>query len=165
MFEIELQNEAGYPVNEARLIEAAWTVLTDHVPGGNRAMTVVIADDDQVAALNRRYRGIDSPTDVLSFPAGEPPLALPDEPLYLGDLVIAYRYAAAQAMREGHSLDDSLALLVVHGTLHLLGYSHDEEKHRSEMWAAQERALESLNIPLEIVPALEGGAHGEAEVD
>jgi probable rRNA maturation factor len=95
MFEIELQNKAGYPVNEARLIEAARTVLADHVPEGDRALTVVIADDDQVAMLNLQYRGIDAPTDVLSFPADEFPVGLANEPLYLGDLVIAYPYASA----------------------------------------------------------------------
>jgi probable rRNA maturation factor len=165
MFEIHLQNEAGYPVNEAHLIEAARTVLAEHEIGGDRALTVVITDDDQVARLNRQYRGLDVPTDVLSFPAGEPPVVLPEEPVYLGDLIIAYPYASAQAAHEGHRLEDSLALLVVHGTLHLLGYDHDDEARRAEMWAAQERALGSLNIALEVVPTLEGGAHGEAEVD
>ena len=165
MFEIELQNDGGYPINDARLIEAARLVLADHVSEGKRAMTVVISDDAQVAQLNLQFRGIDAPTDVLSFPAGEPPISLPNAPHYLGDLVIAYPYAAAQAEREGHSVQESLVLLVVHGTLHLLGYDHDDMTHRSAMWAAQERALESLNIPLAIVPALEGGEHGEAEMD
>lgn len=165
MFEIEIQNEAGYPINEGRLIEAAQRVLADYLPDENAGMSVVISDDAYITQLNRQYRGIDAPTDVLSFPAGEPPVSLPDEPRYLGDLVIAYPYSAAQAEREGHSTHDSLVLLVVHGTLHLLGYDHDNMDHRSAMWAAQARALEALNISLEIVPALEGGEHGEAEVD
>ena len=165
MFEIEIQNDAGYPINEGQLIEAAQWVLADHVPEQHCAMTVVISDDEHVAQLNRQYRGVDAPTDVLSFPADEPPIVLPDEPRYLGDLVIAYPYAAAQAEREGHAIQESLVLLVVHGTLHLLGYDHDNMARRSEMWAAQARALNALNIPLEIVPALEGAEHGEAEVD
>lgn len=165
MFEINVQNEAGFAVDHERMVEAALSVLTEHVPEGNRALTIVITDDAQVAELNRRYRGIDAPTDVLSFPVDEPNLVIPDEPQYLGDLVIAYPYAAAQAAREGHSVQESLMLLVVHGTLHLLGYDHDNSTHRLAMWAAQAKALEALNISLEIVPALEGGAHGEAEVD
>jgi probable rRNA maturation factor len=163
--EIEIQNSANFPVNEIRLIEAVQTVLDDHVPENDCALTIVIMDDDAVAKLNAQFRGVDAPTDVLSFPAGEPPMILPDEPLYLGDLVIAYPYAVAQAAREDHALDDSLVLLVVHGTLHLLGYDHDNMLRRAEMWEAQERVLNALNIPVAIVPSLEGSAHGQAEVD
>lgn len=164
-FEIEIQNEAAYAVNEPRLIESVEAVLANHTLAGDHAITVVITDNDEVRALNQQYRGVDSPTDVLSFPAGQPPVAIPDEPVYLGDLVIAYPYAAAQAEREGHGLDDSLSLLVVHGTLHLLGYDHDDPANRARMWAAQERVLSALHVPLEIVPALEGGSHGETELD
>ena len=86
MFEIELQNQTGDWIDEVRLIEAAQLVLADHVPEGNCAMTVVISDDAHVAKLNLQFRGIDAPTDVLSFPAGELPAPTPDEPRYLGDL-------------------------------------------------------------------------------
>ncbi|MFN8564627.1 MAG: rRNA maturation RNase YbeY [Anaerolineae bacterium] len=88
---------------------------------------------------------------------------MPSENNYLGDLVIAYPYAAAQAQREGHALDDSLALLVVHGTLHLLGYDHDTPEHRAHMWAAQELALLALGISPEIVPALENRDFDDAQ--
>lgn len=162
---IEIQNDAGYPVHEARLEEAARTVLADHPLAGDHALTVVITDDDEVKALNQQYRGVDAPTDVLSFPAGKPPIQIEGEPVYLGDLVIAFPYAAAQAEREGHALDDSLALLVVHGTLHLLGYDHDNQSSRARMWSAQEKALRTMRIPVEIVPALEGGGHGATEMD
>jgi probable rRNA maturation factor len=74
--------------------------------------------------------------------------------------VIAFPYASAQAAREGHHLGDSLSLLVVHGTLHLIGYDHDTPAARAAMWAAQEAALRALDVPLEIVPALEG-EHGD----
>jgi len=77
--------------------------------------------------------------------------------------VIAYPYASAQAAREGHKLDDSLALLVVHGTLHLLGYDHDTQMRKVEMWEKQETALIALGISPEIVPALEGDTHGEQD--
>ncbi len=164
-FQIEIQNEAAYPLDEALLITAARTVLADAFTDGDFALTVVVTDDNAVAALNRQYRQVDAPTDVLSFPAGTPPVEFDDEPRYLGDLVIGYPYASAQASREGHALNDSLALLVVHGTLHLLGYDHDTLERRGKMWAAQERALKTLNIPVEIVPALESGTHGETELD
>ncbi|MBL8132165.1 MAG: rRNA maturation RNase YbeY [Anaerolineae bacterium] len=152
-FDIEVQNDAGYPADAGALIHAAQTVLRAHEIEPNCVMTIVLTDDAAVAALNRQFRGIDSPTDVLSFPLGGSPV--PGEPPYLGDLVIAYPYSAAQAAREEFSAAHGLLLLVVHGTLHLLGYDHDSPENRAEMWAAQEDALNALGVPLSIVPRLE----------
>jgi probable rRNA maturation factor len=162
MYEIDIQNDSAYAVNEPRLRDAVATVLTQHTVADGTAVTIVFTGNDEVAALNRQYRGVDSPTDILSFPADKPPVEIPDEPPYLGDLIIAYPYASAQAQTEGHSLDDSLALLVVHGSLHLLGYDHDTKERRAAMWAEQEKALRVLNVPLDIVPALEGDSHDES---
>ncbi|MEO8607465.1 MAG: rRNA maturation RNase YbeY [Chloroflexota bacterium] len=163
VFQIDVQNqgEPPYPVDAKRLEEVSAAVLAQHDVHPDSSLSVVIADNDFVRALNQQYRGIDSPTDVLSFPADEPPVAIDDEPPYLGDLIIAFPYASAQAAREQHDLGDSLALLVVHGTLHLLGYDHDITENRAEMWAAQESALHALNIPLNIVPALEVASHDD----
>jgi probable rRNA maturation factor len=158
-FEIDIQLEGDYAVNEGGLRLAAFTVLDAHEVHPDSGLTVVITSDDFVRGLNMQFRGIDSPTDVLSFPADEPLIddSGEEEPPYLGDILIAYPYASAQAAREGHALDDSLALLVVHGTLHLLGYDHDTPENRAEMWAAQAEALGVLGISEAIVPALEEG--------
>lgn len=153
---VDVLNEDGFPVNEDRLRQAAETVLSQHQVAAPAGLSVVIDDDDAVRDLNRQFRQIDAPTDVLSFPADAPPVVIEDAVPYLGDLVIAFPYASAQAEREGHRLDDSLALLVVHGTLHLLGYDHDTSERRAEMWAAQARALTALGISTGLVPALEG---------
>ena len=153
---IEIVNDAGYVVDEARLQAAAQTTLALGKADPDSSLTIALSDDTAVAALNRQYRDIDAPTDVLSFP-------MDGLPGYLGDLVIAYPYAKAQAEREGHALGDSLALLVVHGTLHLLGYDHGAPEQRAAMWAAQEAALIALGIAPEIVPALEQGVHDEAQ--
>src|SRR5690349_9587885 len=101
-FQIDVQNqgEPPYPVDAKRLEEAAGAVLAQHDVHPDRSLTVVIADNDFVRGLNQQYRGVDSPTDVLSFPADEPPVAIDDEPPYLGDLIIAFPYASAQAARE-----------------------------------------------------------------
>lgn len=155
---IEILNESGYEIVEQRLQAAAETVLAQQQVE-NTELTIAFVDNDAVADLNRRYRGVDAPTDVLSFPMDD----MPGETRYLGDLVISYPYARAQAEREGHALADSLSLLVVHGTLHLLGYDHDTPERRAEMWVAQERALVPLGVPLEIVPALEDGAHDDPQ--
>ena len=148
-YEVEIQNDSNYPVGEARLREAALAALTHEATPDGSALTIVVTSNDEVAALNRQYRGVDAPTDILSFPADEPP--------YLGDLIIAFPYASAQAEREGHMLDDSLALLVVHGCLHLLGYDHDTPEARAGMWTTQAEILQALDIPADYLPALEGG--------
>lgn len=156
---IVVMNEMGYALDAARLQNAAAVVLNQQQAAPDSSLTIVVTSDDEVAALNRQYRGMDSPTDVLSFPADVPPVELDDEPPYLGDLMIAYPYAAAQAQREGHDLMDSLMLLVAHGTLHLLGYDHDTAANRAEMWAAQDAALQALGVDVSIVPALESYDH------
>lgn len=159
MFEVDIVNEAGYAVDEERLKLAAITVLSRNEVEDGSSLTVAITNNDEVARLNQDYRGIDAPTDVLSFPMD----GMPGDTPYLGDLVIAYPYASDQARRLGHALEDSLGLLVVHGTLHLLGYDHDTIERRAQMWAAQEGALVELGIPVEIVPTLEEGDHDDAQ--
>jgi probable rRNA maturation factor len=158
--QIEIQNDHEFDIDEARLQLAAQTVLNAHELSNGGSMSIVVTTNEEVAALNNAYRGIDAPTDVLSFPADDLPTELAQvviESPYLGDVIIAYPYAAAQAQREGHALQDSLALLVVHGTLHLLGYDHDTSENRAKMWAAQAEALMALHIPTHLVPALEEG--------
>lgn len=154
---IEILNENNYPVDADNLQRAVEMVLKQQSAPDDSELTVVITDNEEVAALNEQYRGIAAPTDVLSFPADEPPIPMEDEPPYLGDLIVAYPYALAQAEREKHDPQQSFALFVVHGTLHLLGYDHDTPENRAEMWAAQDNALKELGIPLDIVPALEQG--------
>ncbi len=166
--QIDIQNDLEFPINVERLVRAITHVLAQEDAAAESMVSIVFTSDEEMTQLNREFRGIDAPTDVLSFPAEPLPQPLLDEmdqenvaegsleAHYLGDLVIAYPYAASQAAREGHALDDSLDLLVVHGTLHLLGYDHDTPQSRAEMWAAQEKALIALGIPTYIVPDLEG---------
>ena len=159
---ISVENEAGYAVDATRLIEAAQTVINQHSIDPSSEITIVVTDNETVRGLNVEYRRVDSVTDVLSFPADPLPPELAgeiDEAPYLGDIVIAYPYATAQAASLGHDAADSLTLLVAHGTLHLLGYDHDTPERRAEMWVAQERALTALGISLELVPGLEDAAH------
>lgn len=160
---IDIINEAGYPPPQGPLQQAAHITLEHFAHEGAHAMTIVLTDDASVQALNQQHRGVDAPTDVLSFPAEPlpPELRAADEPAYLGDLVIAYPYAQAQAAKLRHSLSDNLALLVVHGTLHLLGYDHDTPQNHRTMWAAQAQILRVLHIPEAIVPALEANDHAD----
>lgn len=122
--------------------------------GDDVEVAVVITGDEAVQALNREYRGVDAPTDVLSFAAQEdaaeePDLALPADlaaeiDRHLGDVIIAYPYAARQAERFGNSIGAELRLLAIHGTLHLLGYDHASPEEEDAMWAEQEAILAPL---------------------
>jgi probable rRNA maturation factor len=113
---------------------------------GEIALSVVITDDGAVRELNREFRDVDAPTDVLAFGTGEESdfVTAPGEPAYLGDVIISYPRAVIQAEEYGHSINRELALLTVHGVLHLLGYDHVDEVERTEMWARQNEILESL---------------------
>lgn len=115
-------------------------------------LTLVVTDDAAVQALNRDYRGVDAPTDVLSFAAQEeaddaPELAdLPPELAaelanYLGDVIIAYPYATRQATQYQNSVAAELRLLAVHGVLHLLGYDHATPDEEAAMWTLQSTIL------------------------
>ena len=103
-------------------------------------LTIVLADDAQLHQLNLQFLGIDAPTDVLSFPAGE---VDPDtDRPYLGDVIISVERAQAQA--GDHPLEDELRLLVVHGVLHLLGHDHAVQGEKEAMWRIQREVLQQL---------------------
>lgn len=115
-------------------------------------LTLVVTDDTAVQTLNRDYRGVDAPTDVLSFATREeaadaPALAdLPPELAaelanYLGDVIIAYPYATRQAAHYQNSVAAELRLLAVHGVLHLLGYDHATPDEEAAMWTLQSTLL------------------------
>ncbi len=107
-------------------------------------ITIVLTDDSQLRELNRDYLGIDAPTDVLSFPASETDPETGAR--YLGDIAISFSRASEQAQTSGHALEAEIQLLVVHGTLHLLGYDHARAEEKRRMWAAQAEVLKRLGL-------------------
>lgn len=142
---IEVQVDARFArwVDRADLCAVAAAALACEGQA-NGVMTVVLTDDAQVRELNARYRGVDAVTDVLAFSAhggDERFVEGPEAASYLGDVVIAYPRAAAQAAAAGHSVTDELRLLVVHGVLHLLGHDHATAEEEAAMWARQEAIL------------------------
>lgn len=141
-------------VREAeRLVEiaarACEQVLVDEGSEG-WVVSLTLTSAETVHALNRMYRHVDRPTDVLSFSQREGEvLAQPPEdgtPALLGDVIVALEVARAQAAEYGHSLTREVAFLAVHGTLHLLGYDHEEPAQEVDMMARAERALERLGL-------------------
>lgn len=109
-------------------------------------VSIVLADDAFVQGLNREYRSRDEPTNVLSFPAageGAPPA---DMPVLLGDIIVAYETAAAEAAEEDKALGDHLCHLVVHGMLHLLGFDHQAAADADVMEGLEIDVLAALHI-------------------
>jgi probable rRNA maturation factor len=132
--------------SEERLRQVAEAVLRHE--GSHDQVTVVVTDDVGIQELNCDFLGIDAPTDVLSFGAQEatgPFVFAPEAGNYLGDVIVSYPRAAAQAAEQGHPAGRELDLLVVHGLLHLLGYDHATEAEQAIMWARQDEILNTLS--------------------
>jgi probable rRNA maturation factor len=145
-YDIELQNEADIPAETAALIQStAAATLTAESVDSPAALTILITDDNALQNLNRDFLGLDEPTDVLSFPAGDP---MPGMEPYLGDIAISLPRATAQAEAAGHPVAAELQLLTVHGVLHLLGHDHAEPEEKAAMWAAQAAVLATLGVTL-----------------
>jgi probable rRNA maturation factor len=149
-----LQGTAAVDAEQIR--RAAQATLKHQGADARASLCVVITDDDEVQALNRQFRGIDAPTDVLSFGMQE---TAPQEPedgfvvapqqkeeadTYLGDVIIAYPRVVAQAGEHDHSTEQEFQLLVVHGVLHLLGHDHATVQDQARMWAIQDKILKGL---------------------
>jgi probable rRNA maturation factor len=132
----------------AAIAESAWPQLAD----GERAveLSVVLASDAEVRELNSTWRGKDKPTNVLSFPQAEPDdldgAGAPGPELMLGDIVLAHETCTREAEEKALSLEHHAAHLMVHGTLHLLGYDHLEDGTAEDMEARETRALARLGI-------------------
>jgi probable rRNA maturation factor len=113
-------------------------------------VSLSLVTDDQIRQLNRDYRGIDRPTDVLSFALNEEnpqdPQIFGLEDNLLGDIVISVERAQCQAVEYGHSFERELLYLAIHGILHLLGYDHETEDERVTMRTKEEEVLDFLGL-------------------
>jgi probable rRNA maturation factor len=119
-------------------IAAAATMLSTRTG----ELGVVLTDDSSVQALNRQWRGVDKPTNVLSFPVGNF-----DGPAMFGDIVIAYETLRKECDDEGKDFLHHLAHLTVHGFLHLIGYNHEVDVAAEEMEGLESRIMLSMNLP------------------
>lgn len=109
-------------------------------------VSVVLADDNLLRRLNRRWLRVDKPTNVLSFPALEREPAPPGAPLLLGDVVLAFETVSREAAQQRKPLADHLRHLIVHGVLHLLGYDHDFPTEAEQMEALETTVLAGLGV-------------------
>jgi probable rRNA maturation factor len=116
------------------------------------SLSIQLSDDDEVQILNRDYRGKDKPTNVLSFPmltADEIAECsnIPGPEIMLGDIILAHRTCSVEALEKDIEMLQHISHLIVHGTLHLLGFDHIEEIEATEMEAREVKALASLGLP------------------
>ena len=122
----------------------------------NTEMSVTLMDNEHIHEINKKYRGVDKPTDVISFAIEEEdpdevPIILPEDeefdiPKNIGDIMVSMDKVKEQAEYLGHSEDRELAFLVVHGFLHLNGYDHMKEEDEKEMFGLQREILDSYGL-------------------
>lgn len=122
----------------------------------NTEMSVTLMDNEHIHEINKKYRGVDKPTDVISFAIEEDdpdevPIILPEDkefdiPKNIGDIMVSMDKVKEQAEYLGHSEDRELGFLVVHGFLHLNGYDHMKEEDEKEMFGLQREILDSYGL-------------------
>ncbi|MDR3423934.1 MAG: rRNA maturation RNase YbeY [Alphaproteobacteria bacterium] len=141
------------PRLRARLQKAAQATLA-HLPQKLRfpvSATILLAGNAKVRQLNNDFRGIDKPTNVLSFPqfspADLPRLGKRGEIIELGDIAIAYQYVVAEAKADNKLLTDHLTHLIIHGLLHLFGYNHLNNRDAEQMENLETKIMNSLGLP------------------
>ncbi len=144
MYQVTVQSLMALPQSYVAAVQRAarLTLVACEVERGAE-VTLALTDEAHIRRLNRDFRGVDAATDVLSFEATEP---LPEGGVYLGDVAIALPVAQAQAQEQGNAVEAELALLTIHGVLHLLGYDHGDDETKGAMWAMQTALLGKLGL-------------------
>ena len=130
---------------DADLERTVKEVLKTEGLGEDYEVSITFVDREEIHRLNREFRDVDRPTDVLSFPLDDT-IDLPDRDKMLGDIVICMDVAKDQAMEFGHSLRREIMYLTCHSTLHLLGYDHMEEDEKREMRRREKEVMRNLRV-------------------
>ncbi|NLN06144.1 MAG: rRNA maturation RNase YbeY [Firmicutes bacterium] len=128
----------------AAMEKIAEAALNEHGLPPEAEISLTVCDNAAIREINKKWRQVDAPTDVLSFPLWEKGKAVPAGQVLLGDIVISLEKAAVQAEEYGHSLEREILYLFTHGVLHLLGYDHMNEADRRKMRAAEEKLLQAV---------------------
>jgi probable rRNA maturation factor len=149
---VQVQPEFATRADTHRLGQAVESALTAATVAEPVHVSLAIAGDETVRELNRQHRGVDATTDVLAFAFSEAGSASdeqfilpPDSVRDLGEVIISLPQAERQAEEQKHTLERELALLVCHGTLHLLGYDHERSEDEEQMRALEAAALSVLD--------------------
>ncbi len=135
------------PIDGDALVTLSENLLMDFYEADLPELTFSVVTAKEIRELNHQFRDVNDVTDILSFPA-ESEIDPETGVEYLGDLIVCLERAESQANEAGHSLQDEVSLLLIHGLLHLLGYDHAEPEEKAEMWALQDEYLRKYGIKL-----------------
>ncbi len=138
---IDIDNKTSFEVNNTLLQKIA-SSLTD------KDIELVVTTNDEIQKINKEYRNIDKPTDVLSFPYEEMPMSP------LGSIVVSQDLVIAKAKELGHTQEDEFTLLFIHGLLHLLGYDHEIDN--GQMRQEEERLINEFKLPKSLIVRTQG---------
>ncbi|OYY13120.1 MAG: rRNA maturation RNase YbeY [Azorhizobium sp. 39-67-5] len=144
---VEADGWAALPDAEAlvrRAVSAALAEGAELEEDATFEVSVTLTDDARIRRINKDWRDKDKPTNVLSFPAAEVPDGV--TPVPLGDIIVAFETVAAEALDEDKALADHFTHLIVHGTLHLVGFDHEDEEEAEEMEDTERHILAGLGI-------------------
>ncbi len=146
-----IQEKRELTEEQFKLLEAVLNFGLERYQQGNAEVSLVLVDDDYIRELNLEYRGLDRPTDVLSFAfhEGEDGLILGEDediPDLLGDIYISVERAFEQSEQYGHSFERELCYLATHGLLHLMGYDHQNPEETAKMREAEEHIMEEFAL-------------------
>lgn len=140
--EVEIRDLQGVRVDESLLRDAARGALT-RAGGKLDTLSLALVDDDRMQALNRRYRSVNAPTDVIAFEADRQAEGA------VGEVIVSVETAGRQAAEAGHSLERELCVLVAHGVLHVLGYQDADAEGTARMAALQDQVLSDMEESLQ----------------
>lgn len=146
MNKIDIFNETGIEIRELETIEKLLNYAIEHESLDNLEFNVIIVDNEKIHELNKEFRGIDRPTDVITFALEDNEDFPVMETRILGDIYISLDKAKGQAIEYGHSFLRELSFLSIHGFLHLLGYDHMESEEEKIMFSKQEEILNGFGI-------------------
>lgn len=146
MNRIEIFNETNEPIEELEIIENLLNYAIEHEKLDNLEFSVIVVDNEKIHELNKEFRGIDRPTDVITFALEDNEDFPMMDTRVLGDIYISLDKAKGQAVEYGHSFLRELAFLSIHGFLHLLGYDHMKEDEEKIMFGKQEEILDGFGI-------------------
>lgn len=150
MINVKIKTRFRAEISKTLINQTAAAVLSSMQPEKMLDISIIVEDDAFLQKLNRDYLGFDSPTDVLSFSTGE--IDPETDRYYLGDIILSFPRAAEQAQKGGHAVQSEVQLLIVHGILHLLGYDHDDDESKQEMWSIQNELIGMMGISINQLP-------------
>ncbi len=142
----EIINKVDENIDEVNELNGLLNYGLKYLKLNNVVFNIIIVDNETIHSINKEYRGVDRPTDVISFALEDDKSFVQIELRILGDIYISIDKAREQAKNYGHSLKREISFLTIHGLLHLLGYDHMEEKDEKEMFELQELILDGYGI-------------------